>query len=162
MEKNSKGFIILEVLVAMAIVVVSFGVFLEMGNSAIRTSTSLKESISAGFLAKELIEVSRSFRDGTEWSVSGLGVQSTGEGSPYHFDLNTSQSPAIWTLASGQETVGAFTRKIIIDRVSRDPTTQDIENVYNASHDDSDTRKITALVSWGTKTSKIITYFTNW
>lgn len=162
MEKNSQGFIILEVLVAMAIVTISFGVFLDMGNSAIRTSTSLKEAVSANFLAKEAVEVMRSFRDGTQWSSDGLGVRSTGTSNPYHFTLDASQNPAVWSLASGQETVGSFTRKIIIDRVSRDPITQNIEIVYNASRDDPDTRKITALVLWNGKTSKIVTYLTNW
>jgi len=70
--------------------------------------------------------------------------------------------PNKWNLIQGTEIVGIFTRKIIFDKVSRDPSTQNIENTYNSFNNDANTRKVTVTVIWPEKTVNLITYFTNW
>ncbi len=162
--QNSKngGSILLEALIVITVITVAFPVLLDIGTLSIKTSTSIRQADQANFLLKESIESTRSFRDGTTWSTNGLGTVTTGSANPYYFLLNTGVNPNAWVLTSGTETVDIFTRKIVFDKVSRDPTTQNIESTYNASHDDQNTRKITATVSWQGKSASLITYLTNW
>ena len=159
---KQKGSIILEAFIAIMVISVAFATLLDIGTLSVQTSTSITKSSQANFLAKEAIEATRSFRDGTTWATDGLGVVSTGEPAYYYVVLDTGVTPNKWALTSGTETVGIFTRKIIFDQVSRDPSTQNIENPYNASHDDPNTRKATASVSWESRTLNLTTYLTNW
>lgn len=158
-NKNNSGSILLEVLISIAIISLVFSVLLDIGVLSSKTSDSIEKIAKVNFLLKETIESVRSFRDGTDWSSNGLGSVNTGINNPYHLVL---EAPNKWTLISGTETVDNFTRKIIFEKVSRDPITKNIESVYNSLNDDPDTKKITAIVSWNDKTSQIITYFTNW
>ena len=41
-----------------------------------------------------------------------------------------------------------FLRKVTINNISRDPSTQNIESTYNPSNDDPDTKKINVSVEW--------------
>jgi len=161
--KNSeRGSILLEAFIAITVISLAFGVLLDIGTLSVKTSTSIQQSSQANFLLKENMEAARSFRDGTTWSINGLGTVNTGSANPYYFILDTGISPNKWILTSGTETTGIFTRKIIFDKVSRDPSTQNIENTYNSSHDDSNTKKVTVTVDFSGKTLNLITYLTNW
>jgi len=159
---KQKGYILLEAFIAIMVISIAFGVLLDIGTLSIKTSTSIQKSAKANFLLKEIIESTRNYRDGTNWSVNGLGVVNTGNNNPYYFILDTTVNPNKWVLTSGTETTGIFTRKIIFDKVSREPPTQNIENNYNSSHDDPNTKKVTATVIWEDRTLNLITYFTNW
>lgn len=159
---KSRGSILIEVLIAVMITSVAFGVMLEVAGLSIKTSISIKKNTEAIFLSREAMEVVKNFRDGTTWATNGLGTVNTGSNNPYYFALNTNVNPNIWVLTAGTETTGIFTRKIIFDKVSRDPATQNIESTYNAANDDPKTRKVTVTVSWPEKTLNTITYFTNW
>lgn len=161
-NKNNSGSILLEALISIIIIGLVFSVLLDIGVLSLKTSASIEKITEADFLLKESMESARSFRDGTDWSLNGLGLVNTGTSNPYYFNLDTTVNPNKWNLISGTETIGIFTRKIIFDKVSRDPATKNIESVYNASHYDPDTKKVTAIVSWEGKTSQVITYFTNW
>jgi len=160
-DKNS-GFMFLEILVAIAIISLVFVVLLGIGFSAQNTSTSLRKETQADSLAREAFEAVRSFRDGTTWSANGLGIVNYAESNPYYLFLDNSSTPAKWSLRTGTETVGIFTRYIVFDKVSRDPTTHYIESVYNSSHNDPDTVKATVTVLWSDKTARVVSYFTNW
>ena len=150
-NKNNSGSILLEALISIIIIGLIFSVLLDIGVLSLKTSASIEKITEADFLLKGAVESVRSFRDGTDWSSNGLGLVSTGTSNPYKSDLTP-----------GTETIDIFTRKIIFDNVSRDPSTKNIESVYNSSHYDPDTKKVTAIVSWEGKTSQVITYFTNW
>lgn len=159
---KNKGSILLEAFLAVMIIGIAFSSLFDIGALAIQNSTAIQQSTGANFLLKEGIETARSFRDGTTWATNGLGTVNTGSTNPYHFTLNTDSTPNTWALASGTETIGIYTRKIVFDTVSRDPSTQDIETTYNASHNDPNTRQVTATVTWSNKTLALITYLTNW
>jgi|SRR3989344_2723463 len=161
-QMSSRGSILLEAFIAIMVISLAFGIILDIGTLSVKTSTAIEQSSQANFLLKEAIEATRSFRDGTTWASNGLGNLNTGSNNPYYFSLDTSTNPATWILNQGTETTGIFTRKIIFDNVSRDLATQNIENTYNASHHDPNTKKVTATVSFSGKNSSIITYFTNW
>ena len=153
---------LLEAFIAIVIIGIAFGVILDIGTLAVKNSTSIQKSAQANFLLKEAMESARSFKDGTNWPINGLGTVNTGSDNPYYFTLDTGVTPNKWNLIQGTEIVGIFTRKIIFDKVSRDPSTQNIENTYNSFNNDANTRKVTVTVIWPEKTVNLITYFTNW
>ena len=159
---NEAGVVLIDAIISIMVISLAFAVLLNIGTWSIKISTSLREVAEANSQLKETIEAVRNFRDGTDWAINGLGLLSTGDSNPYHLFLNTGSNPAEWNLVSGEETSGIFTKQIIFDRVSRDPSTYNIEAVYNGSRDDPNTRKVTAIVSWRDRTLQLITYFTNW
>lgn len=158
--KTQKGISIIEVLVAIAIIGLVITIFIEISTFSIQNTTRLQESQQAGILAQEAIEATRNFRDATDWTADGLGSLATGTTTPYHPEKATG-TPHIWELISGAETINNFTRKIIIEKVSRD-SNDNIENTYNSSNEDPDTRKIKAVVSWPQGKTELTTYLTNW
>ncbi len=158
MAINNKGFIFLEIVIAAAIISVALVTFLGMAALALNTSTTVKQIAKIDALAKEEMEAVRSFRDGTTWATTGLGSVTTGAN--YYFAL--SGTPSAWALQSGTENIDGFTRKVVFDKVSRDPSTQNIETTYNASNDDPNTKKATVTITWGLKTYTTVAYFTNW
>src|SRR3989344_2187390 len=160
--KNESGSILLEAFIAIMVIGISFAFLLDLGALSVKVSTSIQKSTQANFLLREGMEITRSFRDGTTWATNGLGSVSIGSANPYYFLLDTSVNPNKWSLTSGTETVGIFTRKVIFEKVSRDPATSNLQGTYNPSYDDQNTRKVTVTVSWPEKTMDLITYFTNW
>ena len=164
MMKNEKssGFVFLEILIAIALISTVFIALLNIGFFAMSVSYALEQQTKADSLMKEEFEALRSFRNSTEWEATGLGAVNYGPLNPYYMLLNTGTNPATWTLSPGTETAGIFTRHIIFDQVSRDPSTKNIEAAYNASNDDPDTIKATITVFWLGKTWQVASYLTNW
>lgn len=157
-KESGSGFIFLEIIIAIAVITIAFVALLGVVFSVLNVSGSVQKVTQADSLIKEEFEAIRAFRDGTQWSVNGLGTVSTGGTNFYHL-IDSSNT---WALVSGIETSGVFTRKVLFDKVSRDPTTFNIESTYNSSHDDADTRKITVTVSWANKSLQDVSYLTNW
>ena len=160
-HKNS-GFIFLEVIVAIALVGITFLSLLQVGVQILTIASSIRSTNQADGLIKESMEAVRVYRDGKDWQT-GLASLNTGSSNPYHLEIDDADANnLIWKWVAGEETIGKFIRKIIIDKVSRDPVTFAIESSYNSSHDNADTRKITAIVQVGAKTHQAVTYVTNW
>ncbi|MFH1451170.1 MAG: hypothetical protein ABIF89_01000 [bacterium] len=155
--KNSKkpGISIVEILVAIFIVAVALGGVLTAASFSLKLSSLTAQTTQAGFLAEEAIEAVRSFRDGTQWAVNGLGTLSLD--TAYHPE-KTLDSPPSWNLIVGEETSGVFSRKIVLSRVLRDGS----DNIVETGTEDSGTRKVTATVSWQGKQIEIITYIADW
>jgi len=147
------------VVIATAVIGAAFVILLAIGAQAINYSHDIKKETEMDFLIKEEIEALRSFRDGTDWTTNGLGSAGIITGNPYYLAL----SGGAWSLTPDVEIIDSLTsRSIIFDKVSRDPTTKDIEATYNEFNDDPDTRKITVNVAWSGKTYQVVTYLTNW
>lgn len=161
-NNKQQGFIFLEILIATALIGIAFMVLLGIGFSVLNLSNSIQKTNQADALVKEELEALRSYRDNTSWATNGLGILATGSVNPFYMSLNTGVSPSVWQVTSGTETTGIFTRKFVIDRASRDTGTNSIEAVYNAAHDDANTRKITVTVTWESKTYQVVSYLTNW
>lgn len=155
---GNKGFSVIEIIVAVFIIVVTLVSFLGIVTFSLKSSRLVIKVNEANFLAEEIMEAIRGFRDSTDWDTDGLGTLVTG--ADYHLSL-TGTSPPSWTIVSGGEFVNNFNRKVVFERVSRD-LSKNIEDVYNPGNDDPSTRKATIIVSWANKKAKIITYFTNW
>lgn len=161
-RNSESGFIFLEILIAVALVSLVFVMLLGIGFSSVNISTAIRKTSQADALIREELEAVRSLRDGTTWATNGLGVLATGSANPYYVSLDSSVNPPKWKLNAGTETVGEFARKVVFDKVSRDPAAQNIESTYNASHEDVNSRKVTVIVTRGSKTYQVVTYLTNW
>lgn len=156
-QKRQYGFIFLEIIIAIALISIVFISLLGIGFSSLNVSTSLGQESQADFLAKEEIEAVRAFRDSTAGSFDTTGIGSYETNADYHLVL--SGSPSSWSIAQGSETIGIFTRKVVFDNVMRDAGGNIVES--NGT-DDPDTRKVTVMVDFGSKTYQLITYLTNW
>jgi hypothetical protein len=108
------GFSVIELLVIVAIVAVSFFSLFKVGIMFLRHLENSDLSMRASYLAEEGMEAIRSFRDNTDWDTDGLG--SLAFGVDYYPDASTS----VWTMESGYENIENFTRVIRFESVERD------------------------------------------
>lgn len=148
--KANDGFGLLEIIIT--IFILSTAIF-SISQLAIYTMQKVQEgenTAKAIFLAKEGIEATRAIKD-KNWTNN---IANLNFGADYHPTISSNT----WTLASSQEIINQFTRKIIIDNVSRNPITKDIEQTYNALNNDANTKKITSTVLWGTAEIQDISY----
>jgi len=151
---GNKGIAIIEILIVIAIIVIASTVFMGIAVTSLKLSNSIKQASTADFLMRDAIEIVRAFRNETDWDVDGLGTLSTGIS---HYP----QLGSTWSLLSGSETIGIFTREIIFEDVSRD-SNDNIEASYNPLNKDDNTKRVIIRVSWGSKNLELITYLTNW
>lgn len=154
MKYNSKkGVTIIEVLVAITIIVLAFGLLAGLSVFSIRALNLINESSQANNLAIEALEVVRLYRDGTDWETDGLGILITN--SPYYPIIENNS----WRLIQGEENIGIFRRKIIFSEVYRDLN----HNISQTGPiNDPNTRKVTAIISFRGRELKLSTYLTNW
>ncbi|MFH1968433.1 MAG: hypothetical protein ABIJ84_03540, partial [bacterium] len=87
-QKKEAGMAVIEAIIAVAIISIAFATLLEVGASALGNSASLERKEKALLLAKEFVEGTRSFRDGTNWPVDGVGLVETGGGYPYYLAVS--------------------------------------------------------------------------
>jgi type II secretory pathway pseudopilin PulG len=156
---NEKGFSLIDILVAIAIVSVALVSLLGLASFSLATSTLIRQANQANNIAQETIEIVRNFRDGTTWDVDGLGKLATS--TDYHPEKTG--SPPKWQLIQGEETIGIFKRKVVFKDVFRDSDSNIVESGGNF---DPNTKKVIVDVSWQEKGRthlvEITTYLTNW
>ncbi len=136
---------------AFSIITVSIIAATAVAQKAIYISRQALHTAQAGFLLEEGAEAVRIVRDNAWTNVSGLT-----NGTNYYPTF----SGGTWTLSTTSNTVGIFTRRVIIGSVSRDNTTQDI--VSSGGTNDPRTKLITVTVSWAegaTTTSKTLQFY---
>jgi hypothetical protein len=164
---SNKGISIIELLLGAGILTMSLSALLGFLVFALSTASLVKQQTQALTLAEGALETLRNFRDGTAWNVDdpqnqydGLGKAQLGV--PYHMGMS-GDTPPRWQLLSGVQTLGMFTRSIVLENVQRD-----VESaiVAGGGIDDPNTKKVTVTVSWQAKTKPqevtIVTYLTNW
>ncbi|MFH0852672.1 MAG: prepilin-type N-terminal cleavage/methylation domain-containing protein [bacterium] len=133
-----RGFGIVEILVAAAIIGLGLTGLAAVGNFALRAQANLKKSLMATNLASEAMEATKSLKDGGWSNISALTIDA-----PYH--PAQSGSPLKWSLVAGEETTNEFSRKIILSQVQRDANDDIAES---GGIIDPNTRKITVTVFW--------------
>ncbi len=157
--QNSKGMGLIELLIVIAIITTGLVYLLGMFSFSLRISGEEKKVSQANFMAQELVEGVRNFRDGTSWQDNGLGTLAVF--TPYHLERNG--SPQKWSLAAGERTTDGFTQQIVFNDVWRD-SNDDI--IAGGGTLDENSKKVTATVSWQergkSRQVEIITLFTNW
>jgi len=155
-KPNKNGFTVIEILVVVAIMLTAFTAILGLITISVKTSTLIRETTQANFLAQETAEATRNFRSGSNWATNGLGFLTIGIA--YHPE-KTADIPSRWAMVQGEETVGIFSRKIVFENVYRDVN---FNIVGSGGTNDPNTKKATVTISWNGKKVEIITYFTNW
>lgn len=133
---------------------------LQLSTFTLRTINIIEESNKANLIAQGVMESVRNYRDNTIWGVNGIGTLAAG--SIYHPEVANGASSTVWTMSLGSESDGVYTKEVIIRNVSRDGTSYDIEDVYNALNDDADTKKVTVRISWNSRQIELENYLTNW
>ncbi|HCM36674.1 MAG: hypothetical protein A3J30_01175 [Candidatus Wildermuthbacteria bacterium RIFCSPLOWO2_02_FULL_47_9c] len=157
---NNRGGSLVEIVVIAGIIVGSLAVILGLAAFFLATSQVVQQTSQATALAQEALEIVRNIRDGTEWSVDGLGTFTLGD--LYHPE-QLGGPPPEWTLVAGSETIDEFARQIVFEEVYRDGS----DNIYPSGGSlDPDTVKTVAVVSWEergrTHRVELVAYFTNW
>ncbi|MDP2864353.1 MAG: hypothetical protein Q8N73_01680 [bacterium] len=158
-SNGNKGISVVEILVAIAILLIISTSLLGLINFSLRAVSLTKQTTKANTLAQEAMEAVRNFRDQTSWEDNGLGNLTAGVA--YH-PQKTADLPPKWVLVSGEETIDIFTRKVVFETVYRDEN----DDIAQFGAEDPDTQKATVTVSW-TERGKahqlvLVTYFTNW
>lgn len=150
--RAKQGFGIIEIIIVIAVLAGAMFAFAQMATISLKALREEKKAVEASYLAQEAIEAVRAVRDSGWANISSLTA-----GNNYYPQI----SGSAWILTGGVGTVGDYSRKIVISNVSRDPATDDIEASYNYDHNDANTKKITATVSWDSKNITLVTYITN-
>ncbi len=155
-SQTNAGFGLVEILVVVAIITIALVALAGVGNFVLKLSTQLKNNVVATGLATEGLEVARAVREENWNLISALAVDHS------YYPAKTGW-PLKWTLISGSETVGNFTRQIVLDDVYRDGN-DDIVSSGGAL--DVNTKKITATVFWTepgqNQEVSLTAYLTNW
>lgn len=169
MKQDRRGQLLIEVLVVMAvlavIVSISSTVFLTSSRSALETG---KANIARGLVEEELEAVKAAATEvwhGLYQPPNGTGDSALSKGAANHY--YTKQVGGKWVFQTSTEEIVvntvSYTRFFYVDNVSRDPDTRDIEAVYNVSHDDPSTQKVTVTVTWyGGVPFVLSEYVTRW
>jgi len=154
-----QGFTIIEIIVVIAVIATVFIAIIGFFVFDARIAERGQMRLEAVSFAEEALEAVRNFRDTTDWESTGIASLNTG------IDYHPVSSSIGWDIVSGDENIDNFVRKIVFEKVSRDDN-DDIENIYNSSNDDPNTRKVTVVVSWsdrqGSASESLKTYITNW
>lgn len=149
-NKMAAGFMTLEVLIAVSIITVSILASTAVAQKSIYVSRQALHYTQASFLLEEGGETVRIVRDNAWNNISSLTP-----GTNYYPTF----TGGTWTLSLTPNTVGIFTRKVVITNVSRDNVTKDIASVGT---DDPGTKLVTITVSWpegGTTISKNLSFY---
>lgn len=165
---KQRGITVAEIVIAVFILTVAIIGFYQAAVFSFEILDESRNEVRAGCLAEEGIEAVRSIRNNVAWIDAADGKTGIGE---LNLAVNDTYYPIIsgdnWELAivNPGPIDGFFTRKMIFEKVSRDPVSGDIEAVYNSVNDDVNTRKIKSVVEWRAKSTVknivLITYITN-
>ena len=155
----SKGALLFELLIAISLLAVILSVGANAVFLSLRSDKVSGERDVASSLASETLEATRAVTD-ENWQ----NIYSLTKSSQHYY---ATQSGGKWILTTGDETVTSggitYTRYVVIDNVSRDGTTRNIESSYVSADDDPSTQKITVTVSWPTGSPLSISeYFFRW
>ena len=151
--KLKKGISIIEILVVIAILGIALTSLLGLANFSLGAASLIKQTTKANAISQEAMEAVRNIRD-SDWAKITNG------------NHGLTNAAGFWDFAGTENVINGFIRTILIDNVSRDPITDNIEITYNPANDDPNTKKATATVSWQergrTHQVVLVTYFTNW
>ncbi len=154
-KKESKfltqsGFMMVEILVAISIIVASILAAMSVAQKSISMSHQSVHISQANFLLEEGAEAVRLTRD-SSWS----NISSLSESTQYYPTFSNT-----WNLSTTPNSVGIFIRTVSIKNVNRDNTTGDIVNTGGTL--DNGTKLITVNVSWnegGNVLSKNLSFY---
>lgn len=154
-DKNQKGIGMVEIIVGLAVIAITFWAFFELARYNLKIQEQSRLKIEALSLATEAMESIRSVRDEDWTNINSLVFETQ-----YYPTISTNK----WTLSSTNPGPinGVHDRWITIERVFRDSN----DDIAAAGIEDTETRKITAIVEWndhGTiRDVSLTSYLTSW
>lgn len=152
MKKNvhKKGFMVIEVLMAVSIITASILATMAVAEKSVRVSKQSLHSFQAAYLLEEGAEAVRVVRDNGWTNITGMSLAT---------DYYPTFGGGTWTLSATPNIVGNFIRVVRVESVNRDNTTKDISSLGTL---DPDTKLVTVNVSWtegGTAVSKSLQFY---
>lgn len=151
-KENYKGFMMVEIMIVASIMVIAFVVAIAVSQKSIQVGRQAVNVSQANFLLEEGAEAVRIVRDNAWTGISNLTL-----GSNYYPTF----SGGTWTLSGTPNTVGIFTRTVVVSSVNRNAGTG---NIDPAGTLDSGTKLVTITVSWqdgGTTLTKTLSFYIN-
>ena len=151
-RKNKKGFTIIEVLIACAIMSLITISLMSAATRGIELSNRALRQVQAGLLLEEGVEAVKSIRDADWNNISGLSLDTN-----YYlsFDVNTNT----WVLNDTVEVIDEiFTRIVVFSEVYRDNN----DDIASTGTLDDGTKQVSVTVSWlasGNIISKNINFY---
>ena len=147
---KNKGFMMVEVIIAVSIILVSILAAMSVTQKSIVVSRQSLHTSQASFLLEEGAESVRILRDNSWTNIANLT-----NGTTYY----PSFSSGTWILSTNSSTVGIFTRTVNIQSVNRNISTGDISV---SGTNDPGTKLITVTVFWvegGQTISKTLSFY---
>ncbi len=141
----------IEILVAVSIIAVFVLAAMNVAQKSIVVARQSLHTSQAKFLLEEGAEAARIVRDNAWANISALVV-----GTNYY----PTYTGGTWTLSATSNTVGVFTRKVVLANVNRDDTSKDI--VASGGTLDDGIKLVTVTVSWlegSTTVSKTLQFY---
>ena len=156
--RNSKykksGFTLVEVLVACVIISTTIIALMSATSKGIDLSTRSLRQVEANMLMEEGVEATKSIRDTSWTTISGLTLNTN-----YYLSFTNA-----WTLSTTQSAQidGIFTRTIVFSQVYRDSN----DDISSSGTPDIGIKKVNVTVNWkssggGTNSKNIIFYLAN-
>ncbi|RJQ13905.1 hypothetical protein C4553_02015 [Candidatus Parcubacteria bacterium] len=157
--KLYKGIGLLELVIAVAIIVIALLSFAQAAVVFLRGAILSEEPQAASYLAQEGIEAVRSLRD-QSWTTN---ITPLINGTQYY--LSTSSSGWLITTTNPGPIQGKFTRSIVLEEVRRDSGGKS-DILLSGGSVDPNTRKLTVTIQWidqqgVARTYSVPTYITN-
>ena len=153
--KNQKGIGMIEVIVSLAVIAITFWSFFELARYNLKIQEQSRFKIEALNLAAEAMEATRSVRD-EDWN----NIDPLVSGTRYYPAIAANK----WTLSSTDPGAinGFYDRWVTVEEVFRDGN----DDIAVAGVQDTETRKIIVIVEWndhGTiRDITLTSYLTSW
>ena len=154
-DNQQKGIGLIEVIVAIAIIIITLFGFLELARYTLIIQEQSEAKIEAINLATEAIEATRSSRDENWDNLASLSI-----GTRYYPVISENK----WTLDSTNPGPinEIYERWIILETVYRDTN----DDISASGTEDSQTKKVIAMVEWNDRGKirqiQLTTYLTSW
>lgn len=138
---NNKGFSIIEALVGITIAALLILVFTALMTQTIKINNANMRGVKATMYLQEMIEIAKDLEQSATSTIFVSGSPCT--------NCHPVASGDTWNLSPGPESLEGFaTRTITISPVSRDPSTHEIESIYNPANESTSTKMVTATIAW--------------
>lgn len=155
---RQRGQVLFEILLAIAVLVGVVAVSVELSQVSLQSAKTAGERTQATNLAREVVEAMRAI-SAENW----MNLYGVIKGNQYHPEIQN----GAWILVAGAENIiingETYTRYLMVDNVSRNQLTGDIELTYDISNNDPSTQKITAFVEkYNIPSISYFEYITRW
>ncbi|KKP97680.1 MAG: hypothetical protein US71_C0014G0005 [Parcubacteria group bacterium GW2011_GWD2_38_12] len=138
---RQSGQVLFEILLAVAVIIGVAAVSMQLSQMSLQSADVAGDRTVATNLSREAVEATRAI-SGENW----VNFYNITKGNQYHPEVQGGK----WVLVAGSENVTinseAYARFLVVDNVSRDSSSGDIESTYNTSNDDPSTQKITITI----------------